>query len=280
MRRMIATVLTACLAGCGGGARPAPPGRAAAVAPTAGPAPRAPAPPSRCVPAPHGDLAAPGPFAVRRRALQATRRSSITRARRQIDPVAWFPARNRACAAPLVLVSHGHFGAPVACEWLCSRLAGRGFVVVAVRHADRGTPPRLQAIERIDDLSYVLDHLARFAPTPVDRHRIGVAGHSFGGRTAVELAAEDARVDAVVTMAGGADRATTATVTAPTLMLAGGADTIDPPELSIRSARALPRTTPHRVIVVPGTGHTALGSVPASVRAATGWLLAYLAGRK
>jgi dienelactone hydrolase len=273
MRRMLALAMAAWLLGCGGAAKD-PPRRAATATASI------PAAPNRCIPAPRGDLAEPGPFAVEHRAMRAARRSAISGGPRRIDPVAWFPARTRPCRAPLVLVSHGHYGAPAACERLCSRLASRGFVVLAVLHADHGTPPGLQAPERVDDLAYVLDHLRRFAPAPVDRRSVGVAGHSFGGRTAVELAAQDPRVDAVVTMAGGADRGTTGTVTAPTLMLAGGADRLDPPELSIRSARALPRETPHRVLVVPGTGHRALGSADPAVRAASGWLLTHLAGRR
>ena len=126
-------------------------------------------------------------------------------------------------------------------------------MVIAPRHPDRATARNLQAVERVDDLEYVLAHLRRLAPAPVGA--VGAAGHSFGGRTAVELAAQEPRVRAVVTMAGGADRATTATVTAPTLMLAGGADTVDPPALSVRSAKALPRGTPRRVLVVPAVGH-------------------------
>ena len=267
MRRLIALSAVVCAAGC----QPAHPG-GAADPPRAAKAPAA----NPCVRAPAGDLARPGPFAVRRRALQATRRSAITHNERRLDPVAWFPARAHACRAPLVLMSHGHNGAPD-CERLCGHLASLGFVVIAPRHPDRATARGLQAVERVDDLEYVLAHLRRLAPTPVGA--VGAAGHSFGGRTAVELAAQEPRVRAVVTMAGGADRATTATVTAPTLMLAGGADTVDPPALSIRSAKALPRGTPRRVLVIPAVGHRGLRDAPASIRAASAWLLTHLGGQ-
>ena len=63
---------------------------------------------------------------------------------------------------------------------------------------------------------------------------------------------------ALVTMAGGADRASTALIRAPTLMIAGGADTVDPPRLSEASIRALPRTTPKALLVVPSADHGAL----------------------
>jgi predicted dienelactone hydrolase len=286
MRRLLVLCTVACLAGCGGGGGGGG-GRGGGGGGGAHPkaAVAAAVPHNRCVAAPSGDLAVRGSYAVRRRVLRASRRSVITRARRRIDPIAWFPARREGCRAPLVLVSHGHNGSPAGCERLCGHLASQGFVVVAPLHADRGTPLRLQAPERVDDLTFVLDHLGRFSPVPVDRGAIGVAGHSFGGRTAVELAAQDPRIKAVLTMAGGADRPTTATVTAPTLMLAGGADTVDPPELSLRSGRALPRTTPHRVQVVPGAGHgaftdrcVAAGTCRVVARAASGWFLRYLGG--
>src|SRR4051812_19774146 len=91
-----------------------------------------------------------------------------------------------------------------------------------------------------------------------DARHVGVAGHSFGGRTAAELAAQDPRVAALVTMAGGADRPSTALIRAPALMLGGSADPVDPPGLSEASIRALPRTTPHRLLVLRGADHGAL----------------------
>src|SRR5512132_744655 len=78
-------------------------------------------------------------------------------------------------------------------ERLCARLASRGFVVVAPRHADRATPRRLQGPERVEDVLFLLDHLpvvARGAGPP------GVLGHAFGGRIAAEVASQDSRVRA------------------------------------------------------------------------------------
>jgi dienelactone hydrolase len=256
-------VLAAALAaGCGGA--PAGPRRAPAAAGAperqAGTPERqvAGARANRCVAVPR-DLARPGPFAVRRVRVALARRSAITGPRRPIDPVLWLP-RGR-CRRPLVLFSHGHFGDPLSCSRLCGHLATLGFAVLGIRHADRATPAALQGPERVEDLTYALDHRVwrRLAPgLRVDARHVGVAGHSFGGRTAAELAAQDLRVAALVTMAGGADRATTALVHAPTLMLAGSADTIDPPRLSEASIRALSRTTPHRLLVVRGADHGAL----------------------
>jgi pimeloyl-ACP methyl ester carboxylesterase len=69
-----------------------------------------------------------------------------------------------------------------------------------------------------------------------------------------------------MTMAGGADRAATALIRAPTLMVAGGADTIDPARLSAASYRALPRTTPRALLVAAGAGHGAFTDGCAAVR--------------
>ncbi len=212
------------LAGCGGGA-----------------APHAAAPPHRCA----------GSYEVHRARSPLVRDAATPGAWRRLDPVAWYPVK-RGCRFPLIVFSHGHSGSPGACSRLCARLASRGFVVLALRHADRGTPRRLQGPERVEDVLFLLDHLPAVAR---GAGPLGVFGHSFGGRTAAEVASQDPRVRALVTLAGGADRASTALIRAPTLMVAGGADTVDPPALSEASVRALPRGTPHTLLVVPDAGH-------------------------
>lgn len=262
MAQFAATLLAAALgvASCGGGGDGAASPRAEATA-------RSPEPsgqPTACVKA-ATDLAAPGPYAVRSAATAMRRRSGAIRAQRAIDPVVWYPARSRrGCRIPLILFSHGNNGAPAGCSELCGHMASLGFVVLAPLHADRDTPRRLQAPERVEDLTYLLDHLPliwrRLAPAlagRVDGRVVGVAGHSFGGRSAAELASQDERTKALLTMAGGADQPTTALIRAPTLMLAGGADSVDPARLTEASARALPRFTPHGVLVIAGAGHGA-----------------------
>jgi pimeloyl-ACP methyl ester carboxylesterase len=145
--------------------------------------------------------------------------------------------------------------------------------VIALRHADRGTARRLQGPERVEDVLFLLDHLPAVAR---GARPLGVFGHSFGGRTAAEVASQDPRVRALVTMAGGADRASTALIRAPTLMVAGGADTVDPPALSEASVRALPRGTPHALLVVPDAGHGDLLTSPLVERRVAAHFAAYL----
>jgi dienelactone hydrolase len=248
MRRWIVTLVL--LAGCGSGATP-----------------HAAPPPNRCVAA-----SGPGPYAVHRASARLSRPGATPGVRRRLDPVAWYPVK-RGCRFPLIVFSHGHNGSPAACARLCARLASQGFVVLAPHHADRATPRRLQGPERVEDVLFLLDHrpaVARGAGP------LGVLGHSFGGRTAAEVASQDDRVRALVTLAGGADRASTALIRAPTLMVAGGADVVDPPRLSEASVRALPRSTQGELLVVPGAGHGDLLKSPLVLRRVAAHFAAYL----
>ncbi|MEA2311576.1 MAG: hypothetical protein QOE28_1544 [Solirubrobacteraceae bacterium] len=253
--RWPALLIAVLLAGCGGVHHP---GHAAG-ARTPG---AAPTPASSAAPAAARSCGA-GPSRVSTATASLSRRSAISGARRGVDPTVWYPAlAARGCRLPLILFSHGHYGAPAGCSRLCGALAADGFVVLAPLHADRGTPLGLQAAERVDDLTFLLDHLPevwkRLAPAlsgRVEASTFGVFGHSFGGRTAAELAGQDARVRALMTMAGGADRGTTGQIRAATLMLAGSADTVDPVHLSEASLHALPVATPKGLLVVEGARH-------------------------
>lgn len=183
------------------------------------------------------------------------------------------PASGR--ALPVVVFSHG-FGSsldgygPLADFW-----AAHGFVVVQPTHLDSRTlglppdDPRTPRIWRfrVEDVKRVLDHLDLLeAAVPglggrLDRSRVAVAGHSFGGQTAGSLLGlrvlgpegekgedlSDARVTAGVLLAtageGGADltpfaaerfpfmHPSFADMTTPALVVAGDQD--DSP-LSVR----------------------------------------------
>jgi predicted dienelactone hydrolase len=81
-------------------------------------------------------------------------------------------------------------------SWLCAGLASRGFIVAAVTHPGDNAlePPTVAGTTlfwmRADDLSRTIDGVLadpRFGPH-VDRERIGAAGFSLGGYTALVLA--------------------------------------------------------------------------------------------
>ena len=105
-------------------------------------------------------------------------------------------------ALPLVVLSHGTGGGAATLSWLAEALAARGYLVAAVNHhGNTAAEPayRLEGFmvwwERARDLSAVLDALLA-DPTfgaRIDRSRIGVAGFSLGGYTA--LAVVGARLD-------------------------------------------------------------------------------------
>jgi len=105
---------------------------------------------------------------------------------------------------PLVVLSHGTGGASAQLSWLAEALAANGYVVAAANHhgntaAEERYLPQGFALwwERARDVSVVINALLadpRFGPR-IDSTRVGVAGFSLGGYTA--LAVGGARTDRV-----------------------------------------------------------------------------------
>lgn len=208
---------------------------------------------------------------------------------------------------PIVLFSHGFGSSFRAYGPLVEHWAARGFVVVQPTHLDSRTvglapdDPRRPALWRfrVEDMRRVLDDLDVIeAAVPevrgrLDRSRIAVAGHSFGGQTAGVLLGvrvtgpdgrpgedlSDPRVSAGVLLAtagrGGADLQTWAAeqfpwlnpdfahLTTPALVVAGDAD-VSP--LTTRGADWL--TDPYRLspgaraLVTLAGGEHSLGGIP------------------
>jgi predicted dienelactone hydrolase len=143
-----------------------------------------------------------------------------TARRRTLKPLVWYPAApgtpmdNRAPGDlfkpfygakdaalsdakgrwPVVLLSHGSGGSVMDLNWFGSHLAAHGFVVVSVNHPGntyKDTSPEgfARAYERPQDFTVILDHLLKDPKwgSRVDPERIGAAGHSMGGYTALAL---------------------------------------------------------------------------------------------
>lgn len=97
---------------------------------------------------------------------------------------------------PVVLISHGTGGSAAGMGWLGCRLAGRGYVGIAVDHHGNtaGEPYLPEGFlcwwERARDLTLALDRLSRDGPLAgrLDETRAFAAGFSLGGYTALALA--------------------------------------------------------------------------------------------
>ncbi|MFJ9455160.1 alpha/beta hydrolase family protein [Kitasatospora sp. NPDC101447] len=126
---------------------------------------------------------------------------------------------------PLVVLSPGFENPRATLTGLATDLASRGYVVALVGHtyedsgetlADGTTPgcalcdsgaPDTLPDSRAKDVSFVLDRLTGHDPAwrlshLIDRDRIGMAGHSIGGASALTAMAEDRRIRAGVNMDG------------------------------------------------------------------------------
>jgi predicted dienelactone hydrolase len=96
---------------------------------------------------------------------------------------------------PLVLLSHGSGGGSADLWWLAARLARAGFVAAAIEHPGNrfgdDSPEGVVAVwRRPRDASVVLDGLLSDPELGrwIDGGRVGAAGHSSGGYTAIALA--------------------------------------------------------------------------------------------
>lgn len=103
-------------------------------------------------------------------------------------------------AYPLVIVSHGYLGSRLLLTYLTENLASKGYVVVAIDHAestfrDAGGFPSTLLNRSLDDL-FVLNEMARlsakgsksFLSGLLDANNTGLIGYSMGGYGALNVA--------------------------------------------------------------------------------------------
>ena len=141
---------------------------------------------------------------------------------------------------PLLVFSHGYGGGGLGAVFFTAALAARGWIVVCPDHHDRhfavrirtgqerdldrhgflqhakeiaaaGPGDRGKYLYRLDEMRFVLDGM--FASDPfgklIDRDRLAVGGHSFGGYTALGLSGaikerHDPRIKAILLFSTGA----------------------------------------------------------------------------
>ena len=123
---------------------------------------------------------------------------------------------------PLIIFSHHSSGHRRSATFLCTHLASHGYVVAALDHSEVLAPElraqqgetaeqklvRWNAViaSRVPDALFLLNHMLSSAWTSeavLDAARIGIAGHSFGGWTALAANDVERRIRAVVALAPG-----------------------------------------------------------------------------
>jgi len=184
---------------------------------------------------------------------------------------------------PVIIFSHGLGGSRDGYAYLGQHWASYGYVVVHVQHAGsdavmvKANPSKAalqwamvdprNAINRPKDVSFVIDQLSRLErddprwKRKVDMGNIGVAGHSFGGYTALAVAGlrfpggqtlGDPRVKAAIAMSSPANTVRNTAeqaygaITIPILHMTGTLD--DSP---ISNTKAADRRIPFDHIVCP-----------------------------
>jgi predicted dienelactone hydrolase len=187
---------------------------------------------------------------------------------------------------PLVVLSPGFENPRTTLTSLASELASHGYVVALVGHTyedsgetlangrtppcaicDGGSPnapaPDTVTASRAKDVSFVIDQLTRHGNRAwhlsrlIDKHRIGMAGHSIGGAATVDTMIADPRVDAAVNLDGTFFPVPAAgRITKPYLMMSHG--TQDP--TWIRTSANLGGYK--RWLAVAGSNHATFTDIP------------------
>lgn len=123
---------------------------------------------------------------------------------------------------PVIVWANGTMCAPALYDGLLRLIAAGGYIVVTntnMMSADGSA--------QIASLNFILE--ANEDPdsvfyNKVDTEHIGFAGHSQGGRSAVNAAAKDSRVDCVLSLAGSNYTSEAKALSTPTFFITGSAD--------------------------------------------------------
>ena len=135
---------------------------------------------------------------------------------------------------PVIVWANGTMCAPALYDGLLRLLAQGGYIVVTntdMMSAD-GSSQRA-AIDFILEKNTDPDSVFY---GKVNTDKIGAAGHSQGGRSAVNAAAADKRIDCVLSLAGSSYTSEAKKLSTPAFFIAGGADLMVMPALWVKPA--------------------------------------------
>jgi len=163
------------------------------------------------------DLQQLGEYAVQKQELILTdeSRSSLLNANERQFNVDLYLPNDTSQPVPVIGISHGLGAQRSEFSVLANHLASHGFAVFVPEHVGSnaelgqliqsgqyfGKPDAIEFIDRPQDISFVLDELERFSQTEsdfqnrLDLSQVGIIGHSFGGYTALALAAGEINED-------------------------------------------------------------------------------------
>ncbi|PSF35050.1 dienelactone hydrolase [Aphanothece hegewaldii CCALA 016] len=148
------------------------------------------------------DIRQPGNYGFQKEILALT----DSNRNRSFYVILYKPQRWRTGKTPVVIISHGLASNPESFEDAAQQLASYGYVVALPQHPDSDTKQAKAFIEgyssevfdvqefinRPKDISFVIDELERRNQVEfggrLDLENVGVAGHSFGGYTALAVA--------------------------------------------------------------------------------------------
>jgi predicted dienelactone hydrolase len=181
------------------------------------------------------------------------------------------PLADGARALPLVLYSHGSCSFSEESRFLTTALASYGFIVVAPPHPGNvlGDPFCFQPgavfesiLNRAPDIMFVIDALLQLNAEPtsflhdaIDPSRIGVAGHSLGGQTALRVAADDPRLIAVLALAPAVNPSPVQ-LAIPVMVQGGALDSVTPFATNARAEYDV-LGPPRYLVEIQRTGHHA-----------------------
>ncbi|MPZ22903.1 MAG: prolyl oligopeptidase family serine peptidase [Dehalococcoidia bacterium] len=234
----------------------------------------------------------PGPYSAGVTVLTFTRPSTTSGEPRVIETVVWYPtervlpyddflkgARDVDVAPggpfPMLVFSHGSGGNTLQSTFLTSHLASHGFIVAAVSHTGDTTSDCFPCadqeqladsyVNRPVDATFVRDQMiltngfddATLLSGAIDRERLGVFGHSFGGFTSLATLAADAfdagAVLAPVRIALPTGRYSEIDV--PLLVMGGGLDNTTPFTMQETIYEESDGTETKILVQLPRAGH-------------------------